>query len=152
MTHAPVDKRQRIRAKVLRRTMTRAETLLWRYLKAHYVDGPGFRRQLPMHAYFVDFVCHSARLVVELDGESHDFESRQRSDRTRDAWFDSQGYAVLRFTDRDAMTNLSGVIEAIRAAASARGVTPLPNPPPQGGREHAETVARHRKMRRPAPI
>jgi very-short-patch-repair endonuclease len=73
-----------------------------------------------MHVYIADFVCHSARLVVELDGETHDFELRQRSERTRDAWLESQGYAVLRFTNQDVMANLSGVVEAIRAAASAR--------------------------------
>src|SRR5215831_14740443 len=120
MTHALVGKHQRGRAKTLRQTMTRAETLLWRYLKAHHVDGLGFRRQVPMHVYIADFVCHSARLVVELDGETHDFESRQRSDRERDAWFESQGHAVLRFTNQDVMTNLSGVVETIRAVASVR--------------------------------
>ena len=73
--------------------MTRAETLLWRYLKAHRIDGLGFRRQVPMRGYVADFACHAARLIVELDGESHDFESRQRSDLARDAWLRSQGYA-----------------------------------------------------------
>src|SRR5438270_7870952 len=120
MPHAVVSKRQRGRAKGLRQTMTRAETLLWRYLKAHRVDAVGFRRQVPMQNYIADFVCHSGRLVVELDGESHDFESRQRRDEKRDAWFVSQGYTVLRFTNEDVLKNLEGVVEAIRAAASAR--------------------------------
>ncbi|MFL5102315.1 MAG: endonuclease domain-containing protein [Xanthobacteraceae bacterium] len=119
MTHAAVSKRQRIRAKNLRQTMTRAETLLWRYLKAHHVNGLGFRRQVPMRSYIADFVCHSARLVVELEGETHDFDSRMQRDQKRDAWFASQGYLVLRFTNDDVMTNLEGVVEAIRAAASA---------------------------------
>jgi very-short-patch-repair endonuclease len=98
--------------------MTRAETLLWRYVKAHRVDKLGFRRQVPMGFYIADFVCHSARLVVELDGESHDFESRQQSDERRDAWFETQGYRVLHFTNDDVLKNLSGVVEAIRIAAS----------------------------------
>ncbi|MFL4968897.1 MAG: endonuclease domain-containing protein [Xanthobacteraceae bacterium] len=119
VTHAAVSKRQRIRAKNLRQTMTRAETLLWRYLKAHHVNGLGFRRQVPMRSYIADFVCHSARLIVELDGETHDFDSRMQRDQKRDAWFASQGYLVLRFTNDDVMTNLEGVVEAIRAAASA---------------------------------
>jgi very-short-patch-repair endonuclease len=137
MPHAAVSTRQRIRAKTLRRTMTRAETLLWRYLKAHHVDGLGFRRQVPMGAYLPDFVCHSAKLIIELDGESHDFASRQARDRVRDAWFESQGYAVLRYTNADVLKNLSGVVENIREIATSRSAaTPLPNPPPQGGREH----------------
>ena len=117
--------------------MTRAETLLWRYLKAHHVDGLGFRRQVPMRSYIADFVCHAAKLVVEIDGESHDFESRQTRDQRRDAWFESQGYRVLRYTNDDVWTNLAGVVENIREIASARlAATPLPSPPPQGGREH----------------
>src|SRR5258707_13899756 len=99
MPHAAVSAQQRNRAKSLRTWMTRAETLLWRYLKAHHVDGLGFRRQVPIRGYVADFVCHSAHLIVELDGESHDFDSRQRHDERRDAWFASQGYAVLRFTN-----------------------------------------------------
>ena len=106
--------------------MTRAETLLWRYLKAHHVNGLGFRRQVPMRWYVADFACHAARLIVELDGQSHDFRSRQQRDQQRDAWFESQGYAVLRFTNDQVLANLIGVVEAIRAATSAR----LPSSPP----------------------
>jgi len=120
MPHAAVNPQHRSRAKRLRRTMTRAETLLWRYLKAHRIGGIGFRRQVPMGGYIADFVCHSTRLVVELDGESHDFESRLRHDKKRDAWFVSQGYAVLRFTNEQVLANLEGVIETIRITGSSR--------------------------------
>jgi very-short-patch-repair endonuclease len=115
--------------------MTRAETLLWRYLKAHHIDGLGFRRQAPMRGYVADFVCHSALLIVELDGETHDFESRQRRDQRRDAWFASQGYAVLRFTNDDVMGNLAGVVETIREAAvlRIRGIPPSLSLPHKGG-------------------
>jgi very-short-patch-repair endonuclease len=100
--------------------MTRAETLLWRYLKAHRIDGLGFRRQVPILAYIADFVCFSARLVIELDGESHDFESQQQRDRTRDAWFEMQGFIVLRYTNEQVLTNLVGVVEHIRETAAVR--------------------------------
>src|SRR5262245_21917778 len=133
MPHAVVSEQQRSRAKRLRTTMTRAETLLWRYIKASRVDGLLFRRQVPMHKYIADFVCHSHRLIVELDGESHDFEPRIARDAERDAWFVSQAYAVVRFTNEQVLTNLAGVVEAIRTEASKS--TPLPVPPPQGGRE-----------------
>jgi very-short-patch-repair endonuclease len=100
--------------------MTRAETLLWRYIKAHRIDGLGFRRQVPMRGYIADFVCHAARLVVELDGERHDFESRQKSDAARDRWFASEGFRVLRFTNDEVLGNLEGVVETIRREASER--------------------------------
>jgi very-short-patch-repair endonuclease len=126
MPHAVVGEQQRERAKRLRTTMTRAETLLWRYIKARRIDGVLFRRQVPMHKYIADFACHSHRLIVELDGESHDFESRIVRDAERDAWFVSQDYAVLRFTNEDVLTNLRGVVEAIRNTARSRlNQTPL---------------------------
>jgi very-short-patch-repair endonuclease len=134
MPHAFVSELQRNRAKPLRSTMTRAETLLWRYIKAGRVDGLSFRRQVPMHKYTADFVCHSHWLIIELDGESHDFESRIQEDAERDAWFVSQGYRVLRFTNEQVLTNLEGVVEAIRIEA-AKQLTPFPVPPPHGGRE-----------------
>ena len=119
MPHAFVVERHRSRARQLRRTMTRAETLLWRHLKAHRLHGLAFRRQTPMGIYIADFVSHTAKLVVELDGESHDFESRQRADAKRDAWFASRGYKVLRFTNGDVLKNLEGVMLAIAEAAQA---------------------------------
>ena len=99
MPHHEIGKFQRFRAKQLRRMMTRAETLLWRHLKAHRLAALGFRRQSPIGNYIADFVAHSRKLVVEVDGESHDFEERLRHDDRRDRWFASQGYRVLRFTN-----------------------------------------------------
>jgi len=136
MPHAVVSERQRSRAKQLRQTMTRAETLLWRYLKAGRMDGVGFRRQTPIGSYIVDFVCFAAKLVIELDGESHDFDDRQRADQRRDAFLASEGFRVLRFTDEQVMSNLEGVVEAIREATSAgaSGSPPsLPLPHKGGG-------------------
>src|SRR5882672_327001 len=120
MPHAVVSERQRSRAKKLRQTMTRAETLLWRYLKASRIDGLGFRRQVPVQNYVADFICFSVKLIVELDGESHDFEERQKADQRRDAFFASEGFHVLRFTNDQVMSNLEGVVEVIRQAASSR--------------------------------
>jgi very-short-patch-repair endonuclease len=84
MPHNEVRKIQRDRAKQLRRAMTRAETMLWRHLKAHRLTALGFRRQSPMGNYIADFVAHSRKLIVEVDGESHDFEERIRHDGRRD--------------------------------------------------------------------
>src|SRR4051812_14393693 len=115
--------------------MTRAEALLWRYLKAHHIEDLGFRRQVPMQGYTADFLCHSAKLVVEIDGASHDFPSRQAADQERDAWFASQGYVVLRFTNDDVLRNLEGVVEMIRdtAAHQRRDTPPSLSLPHKGG-------------------
>jgi very-short-patch-repair endonuclease len=115
--------------------MTRAETLLWRYLKADRIDGFGFQRQVPLRNYIADFDCLSVKLIVELDGESHDFEERQKADQSRDAFFVSEGFCVLRFTNEQVMSNLEGVAEAIRQTAGSRasGSPPSPALPHKGG-------------------
>ncbi|WP_074126868.1 endonuclease domain-containing protein [Bradyrhizobium sp. NAS96.2] len=117
MPHTQVSDIQRDRAKQLRRTMTRAETLLWRYLKADRLAGLNFRRQAPIGNYIADFVAHACKLVVEIDGESHDFEERIRYDQRRDTWLKSRGYLVLRFTNDDVTKNLEGVVLSIAEAA-----------------------------------
>ena len=113
--------------------MTRAETLLWRYIKAHRIEGLGFRRQVPLGNYVADFVCHSAALVIELDGESHDFESRRKTDQNRDAWFEREGYTVLRFTNHQVLRELEGVVHVIRETACARRTAPPSLPLPHNG-------------------
>src|SRR6266403_2587503 len=142
MPHAVVSERQRGRAKQLRQAMTRAETLLWRYLKANRIDGLGFRRQTPIQNYIADFVCFSAKLIVDLDGESHDFEERQKADQKRDAFFLSKGFQVLRFTNDQVMSNLEGVVETIRQAAASRasGLPPSPTLPHKGGGSGEESA------------
>ena len=131
MPHSAVTHRQRQRAASLRRSMTRAETLLWRYVKAEHLDGLSFRRQTPIGFHIVDFVRHAARVIVEIDGDTHDFEERQRRDATRDRWLASRGYVVLPFTNDDLLSSLEGVLLTIRNTARSRlGITPLPVPPP----------------------
>jgi very-short-patch-repair endonuclease len=135
MPHTVVSPRQRNRSKQLRQAMTPAETLLWRYVKADRIDGLGFRRQVPIRNYIADFICMSAKIVIELDGESHDFEERQNADQTRDAFFVSEGFHVLRFTNEQVMSNLEGVVEAIRQTATSRlrGLPLSPALPHKGG-------------------
>ena len=144
MPHSAVSPQHRNKAKQLRRTMTRAETLLWRYLKAGHLDGLAFRRQEPMGAYIVDFVCHSARLVVEIDGDTHDFEERLRHDQRRDAWLATRGFVVKRFTNDEVLKNLEGVLIVIREIASdrVRGTPPSLSLPRKGGGNAQTTSAR----------
>ena len=140
MPHDEVGEVQRNRAKQLRRAMTRAETLLWRHLKANRLAGLGFRRQSPMGNYIADFVAHSCKLVVEVDGESHDFESRLRHGARRDEWFASRGYRVLRFTNDEVLRNLEGVVMAIGLAAEQASPPSLTLPRKGGGNDYADAA------------
>ena len=101
-------------------------------LRAHRLDGLSFRRQVPIGRFVVDFVCQDRRLIIELDGGQH---AESVADMERDRWLQSKGYRVLRFWNSDVLKNRMGVLETILEAS--RQYTPLPSPPPQGGREHA---------------
>ena len=56
----------------MRREMTDAESKLWRMLRRRQMDGRKFRRQVPIGRYIADFVCHEAKLIIEVDGGQHD--------------------------------------------------------------------------------
>jgi very-short-patch-repair endonuclease len=111
-----VSTKQRIRARSLRVNSTDTERIIWSALRGHRMNGATFRRQTPIGPYIVDFVCHAAKLVIEIDGGQH-FESRQEQrDTRRDAYLANKGFRVLRFNNHDVMTNREGVLETIAAA------------------------------------
>ncbi|MBD3730920.1 MAG: endonuclease domain-containing protein [Sphingomonadales bacterium] len=99
------------RARALRNGATPAERLLWRHL-ARAQLGAKFSRQMPIGPYYADFLCRSQRLVVELDGFSHDLSPE--ADADRDRWMRGEGYAILRFANGDVLANIEGVVAAIR--------------------------------------
>jgi very-short-patch-repair endonuclease len=113
--HAHVPSRQRSQAKRMRREMTSAERRLWHALKAHRFQELHFRRQVPKGPYVADFICHSAKLLIEVDGAQHGFDQYIERDRTRDTWFENQGYRVLRFWNHDVLTALDSVLDTIFA-------------------------------------
>jgi very-short-patch-repair endonuclease len=76
--------------------MTLPEGLLWRVLRERPA-GLKFRRQHPIGRCIVDFYCAAARLVVGVDGISHEMDDRPTRDRERDHWLRSQGLTVMRF-------------------------------------------------------
>jgi very-short-patch-repair endonuclease len=102
-------------ARAQRRDMTRAETMLWRELRNHQIDGYGFRRQTPLGPYFADFVCLARKIVVEADGRTHETADAKIKDAERDAWFRRAGFRILRFPDDLVIGGLPIVIERIRA-------------------------------------
>jgi very-short-patch-repair endonuclease len=99
------------RARHLRQEGTPPEELLWLALRNGQVAGLKFRRQHPVGRYVVDFYCHNAGLVVEIDGMSH--IDRLEQDQTRTTFFEQQGLKVLRVTNQDVMNNLDAVVRGI---------------------------------------
>ncbi len=101
------------RARGLRNAATPAERSLWERLSRSQL-GVKFSRQMPVGPWFADFLCREHRLVIELDGFSHDVQSGR--DEARDRWMNEHGYRVLRFANRDVMENVEGVVLMIAEA------------------------------------
>ncbi|MBI3701361.1 MAG: endonuclease domain-containing protein [Afipia sp.] len=120
-------------ARRLRRDSTDAERLMWKELRAHRLDGASFRRQTPIGPYIVDFVCHAARLIVEIDGGQHFEDAGLAADAQRDFYLRTQGFSVLRFSNADVLKNISGVLETILPHVKKNN--PLPTSPASGGGE-----------------
>jgi very-short-patch-repair endonuclease len=118
-----VSSKLRSNARTLRRNSTDAERILWSELRDHRLNGAGFRRQVPIANYIADFVCHAARLVIELDGGQHFSDQAEQADARRSAVIEAKGFQVLRFSNHDVMTNRAGVLETIATAVAARAPT-----------------------------
>lgn len=130
------------RSRRLRRDSTPAERALWAVLRGASLDGFKFRRQQRLGIFFGDFVCQSARLVIEIDGSTHEGAKAQAKDERRTAFLEHEGYRVVRFTNAEVMKNLEEVAATVRSAlASSESPSPShaaaprgPLPLPQGER------------------
>ncbi|TMC54210.1 MAG: DUF559 domain-containing protein [Chloroflexi bacterium] len=118
--HSP----ETVRARELRGDMSGTERRVWYRLRGRRLGGFKFRRQLPIGPYFADFVCLSARLVVEIDGEFHEEES----DRRKTAYLESQGFRVMRFPASATDQGLDDVIESIFWKLDEGQTLPSPHP------------------------
>ena len=99
-------------AKRLRREMTKQEKHLWYDFLRNFKYL--FNRQKVIGRYIVDFYCHSARLVVEIDGGQHFEDSNLQKDNVRTGVLESYGLNILRFTNNEVDQNFYEVCMAIQ--------------------------------------
>ena len=99
-------------ARRLRRDMTDAGRRVWSKLRNNQL-GVKFRRQVPFGKFILDFYCAEVKLCVELDGSQHYVDEGKRKDEIRDMYLHGEGVEVLRFSDREALTNRHGVLQTI---------------------------------------
>ena len=98
-------------ARRFRKAMTREEGILWRcYLRKYPVR---FYRQYAIGRYIADFYCRKAKLVIEIDGSQHFMEDGEAYDQRRTAYMERFGIQVLRFKNKEILSNLYGVCEYI---------------------------------------
>ena len=112
------------RAQELRKNRTPEENLLWYHFLCRYPLR--FRRQHPIGNFIVDFYCHKAKLVIELDGGQHYTPEGIEYDRERSAYLEGLGLKVLRFSNREVMKEFAAVCEVIDQTAQARTKTASP--------------------------
>jgi len=100
-------------ASELRKNITKAEKLVWEKVRKKQILGLRFRRQHPIDKYIVDFYCHPARLVVEIDGDIHLKPENKELDKIRNKDLENLDLMVIRFTNKQVFENLDEVVNAI---------------------------------------
>ncbi len=124
----PVAPEKLLLAKQLRRAMTREEGILWSALRNNSLANLHFRRQQVVAGFVADFYCARARLVIEVDGDSH--LGRAEYDSVRDRAFSELGIRTVRVCNEAVVTDLPGVLSRIVAEATS----PLTLLPPGEGK------------------
>jgi very-short-patch-repair endonuclease len=115
----------------MRRNPTEREVRLWRALSRSQLGGYKFRRQAVVGTAIADFLCPRKGIVVEVDGDTH---ANASADARRTAALEALGFRVIRFTNRDVMRNLDGVLRRLLSVLDSLPDrrAPHPNPSPEG--------------------
>ena len=116
----PYNKNLKLPSRDLRNNMTDAEQLLWRKLRRKQILGLQFYRQKPILNFIVDFYCPAANLVIECDGGQHYTAEGLEADRARDQALAQLGLNVLRFDNRQILTETDAVVDQIYWIAKQR--------------------------------
>lgn len=141
----PYNPALRDKAKALRKAGILHEALLWLELKNKKLNGLDFDRQKIIGNYIVDFYCAEKSVVLEVDGQSHEF--KQLGDAQRDEYLRSLGLIVIRLLAKDVLQNMEGVVTFLRDHPALSGTPPeegncsaLTGSPPKEGNYGPPTV------------
>ena len=120
MEQTPSNKNKQLLniARILRRNMTRHEKHLWYDFLQHYPIK--IYKQRIIDNYIADFYCHSARVVIELDGSQHYTNQGKVQDEVRTDVLEKYGIYVLRFSNKEIDENFEGVCKMIDIVITER--------------------------------
>lgn len=99
------------RAKKLRKNMTRHEKHLWYDFLSKYAQK--FQRRKTIGSYIVDFYCHSAKIIIEVDGNQHYTDEAIKYDIERTNFLNACELKVIRFSNYDIDKNFPSVCQLI---------------------------------------
>ena len=108
----------RSHAREMRKGPTKAEGLLWSWLRNRRFGNYKFRRQHPVGDYILDFYCAELNTAIELDGEYHDFVGEH--DQMRTAYLERQGILVIRIENKELLRDSDYVANCIQWAIEQR--------------------------------
>ena len=116
----PYNKYLKLPSRDLRNSMTDAEQLLWQRLRRKQILGLQFYRQKPILNFIVDFYCPAAKLIIACDGGPHYTEDGRSADEIRDPALSELGLVVVRYSNRQILTEIDGVVEQIYCVVEQR--------------------------------
>ncbi len=119
----PFNPKLKDRARALRKAGNLAEVLLWNQIKGNQLLGLDFDRQKIIGHYIVDFYCAQQRVVIEVDGNSHD--NKQEYDAQRDAYLMGLGLFVIHISDNDVKSNLNNIMKMLLNHVALTNSPPL---------------------------
>jgi very-short-patch-repair endonuclease len=115
----PRDKLRRIYPPILKRSLdmrhplTPSEMKIWKGVRNNQL-GPKIRRQHPIDRFIADFYCPRAKLIIEIDGDSHADPDQAAYDLERTSWLQAGGFTVIRFSNDQVETDLAIVLDILR--------------------------------------
>lgn len=129
-------------AQRLRNNPTYAEKTLWYSLKGNQLAKYDFDRQKPIGYFIYDFYCSALKLVIEIDGITHNLPEVKINDIEKEIFIKNLGLNILRFTDEEVLGNgnlvMKTIMEYIKRFENERGESTPPSPLSRGGNSPAE--------------
>lgn len=105
--------KEKWRRKDLRKKSTKAEKILWEYLRNRNLAGFKFKRQYSVDSFIIDFYCPKVKLGIEVDGEVHFTEEAKDYDENRSGFLSDFGIEIIRFHNDEIYNNLKVVLNTI---------------------------------------
>jgi very-short-patch-repair endonuclease len=116
--------KEKEKRRLLRHNQTRAEAMVWEEIRKRKILGQRFLRQFSVNAFVVDFYCPKLKLVIEIDGVTHQTEEEKEYDKQRQSEIELLGIIFLRFKNEEVFEDLESVVQVIK-----NKVEELINPP-----------------------
>ncbi|MDI6803222.1 MAG: endonuclease domain-containing protein, partial [Bacteroidota bacterium] len=116
MTEIFNKKEMKERRQSLRNQATLTEVRLWDRLRKKQILGVRFRRQFSIGNYIVDFYSPQIKLAIEINGKSHDTETKREYDLNRDENIKQLGINIIRFRNHEVLDEIDNVVRKIEDA------------------------------------